>query len=149
MWTKKYLFEHGHQQGKTLYCGSFTFYLARCSKKQNVAQNVAWLWQTNVTTQHRRFFVATSMQQNEHDHFVTSMLQHVAWPCNMGGWQTDATFYGTLLHQMLHQMLYSFDQRVILATSQFPNLSLLGIDWNFVDIKPLINITQLPLQTFN
>ena len=68
------------------------------------------------------------MQQNEHDHFVTSMLQHVAWPRNMGGWQTDATFDGTLLHQMLHQMLHSFDQSFILATSQFPNLSFLGID---------------------
>ena len=49
-----------------------------CSKKQNVAQNVACVWQTNGTTQHRRFFAATWMQQNEHEH------RH-ATSCNIGG----------------------------------------------------------------
>ena len=118
MWAKKTFWTWTPQQYKTLCCGWFTFDLAIwrsiwCSKKQNVAQNVTWVWQTNATTQHRRFFVATSMQQNEHIHFVASMLQHVAWPCNImqHGWQTGATLDAPLLHQMFHQMLHSFDQR--------------------------------------
>ena len=81
------------------------------SKKQNVAQNVAWVWQTNATTQHRRFFVATLIGQNEHVHFA--MLQHVAWNIMQHGWHTGATFDAALLHKMFHHMLHLFDQRFI------------------------------------
>ena len=90
--NQKKFFEHGHQQDKMLCCGCFAFDLAIwrsiwCSKKQNVAHNVVWVWQMNATTQHRRFFVATSC--NKMNMFILlhrccNMLHGHATSCNMG-----------------------------------------------------------------